>query len=274
MIYFLVDDFDMKINAEALPTVATEETISEEKVRVQVVSRLLDEFKDTFDDSFNEPFDMEEEGLREYTYVKTVDVFYFYLNQIQRRPSNLDRDTSVKTAKEQRDEVWKIHIEKLHRQAQHGVRRSIIRAQKKEFPLTGLGQNISIERTRRMKSSCCISAENQANPQIDCSMRQTELVLERKISNFDTPIDAKLPRPLELTPFDRRNCLEHLLLKVSELHSERYGEVLERHPSLDVCSKLENNLTPGVRLVSDRGLFSLDGWVIIILETTKVVSGF
>ncbi|KAJ5357399.1 hypothetical protein N7541_004557 [Penicillium brevicompactum] len=128
MIYFLVDDFDMKINAEALPTAATEETISEEKVRVQVVSRLLDEFKDNFDDSFNQPFDMEEEGLREYTYVKTVDVFYFYLNQIQRRPSNLDRDTSVKPAKEQRDEDWKIYIEKLHRQAQHGVQRSIIRA--------------------------------------------------------------------------------------------------------------------------------------------------
>ncbi|OQE09942.1 hypothetical protein PENVUL_c005G00068 [Penicillium vulpinum] len=34
---------------------------------------------------------------------------------------------------------------------------------------------------------------------------------------------------------------------------------LERHPTVDICAKLENNLTPDVRLVSDGGLFSLDG---------------
>jgi hypothetical protein len=49
LIYFLVDDFDIKIDANALPTAATEETISEETVRIQVVGRLLDEFKDNFD---------------------------------------------------------------------------------------------------------------------------------------------------------------------------------------------------------------------------------
>lgn len=72
-------------------------------------------------------------------------------------------------------------------------------------------------------------------------------------------IEAKLPRPLDLIPVDRHNYAGHLLLKVNELHSNRYREILERHPIVDICVKLENNLTPGVRLVSDGGLFSLDG---------------
>ncbi|KAJ5506145.1 hypothetical protein N7453_005102 [Penicillium expansum] len=104
MIYFIVDDFDIKIDANALPTAANEETISEETVRIQVMGRLLDEFKANFDDPLGELFGMEEEGPEEYAYVKIIDVFYFCLNRIQRQPSNLSRGPSVKTAKEQRDE--------------------------------------------------------------------------------------------------------------------------------------------------------------------------
>lgn len=263
MIYFLVDDYDIKIDADALPTAAAEETVAEEtvaeeKVRVQVVGRLLDEFKDSFDDPLGEPFGIEEEGIGEYTYVKAVDAFYFCLNRRQRQPSNLNRNTSVKTAKEQRDEDWKIHIENLHRQAKRGVQKSIFRAQK-TAPIAGLGQSPSIERESRRESDGYNLAVNEANLRIDRPVRQTELDLERKSSTLDTPIKATPPRPLELAPVDRRGCFKHLLLKVSELHSERYGEVLERHPALDICSKLENNLTPGVRLVSDRGLFCLNG---------------
>jgi hypothetical protein len=233
LIYFLVDDFDIKIDADTLPTAMNEETISEEKVRVQAVDRLLDEFKDNFDDPLGE-----EEGLEGYAYVKAVDMFYFYLNRRQRQPSNLNRNPSTKTAKEQRDEDWKIHIEDLHQQVKRGVRKSICRAQK-------------------------TLVANEANSRPDRPVRQTELVLERKSSGFDIPIEAmpieaKRPQPLELTPVDRRDYSKHLLFKVNELHSEGYREVLERHPT-DICAKLESNLTPGVRLVSDKGLFSLDG---------------
>lgn len=90
-------------------------------------------------------------------------------------------------------------------------------------------------------------------------MRQTQKVLERNSGGFDVQIEAKLPRPLDLIPVDRQNYSKHLLLKVNELHSNRYGEILERHPTVEICAKLENNLMPGVRLVSDGGLFSLDG---------------
>jgi hypothetical protein len=41
LIYFLVNDFDIKNDAYTLPTAMTEVTISEEKVRAQAVDRLL-----------------------------------------------------------------------------------------------------------------------------------------------------------------------------------------------------------------------------------------
>lgn len=257
LIYFLVDDFDIKIDANALPTVATEETISEETVRNQVMGRLLDEFKDNFDDPLGELFGMEE-GPEEYAYVKTIDVFYFCLNRTQRQPSNLNRDPSVKTAKEQRDEDWKIHIEELHRQAKRGVQKAISRTQKTS-PFTRLRQNSSFEAADRMESDGGVSAAIEANSRLNSPARQTQIVLERNSGGFDVQIEAKLPRPLDLIPVDRLNYSEHLLLKVNELHSNRYVEVLERHSTVDICAKLENNLTPGVRLVSDGGLFSLDG---------------
>jgi hypothetical protein len=65
LIYFLVNDFDIKNDAYTLPTAMTEVTISEGKVRAQAVDRLLDEFKDDFDDPLSE-----EEGLEGYAYVK------------------------------------------------------------------------------------------------------------------------------------------------------------------------------------------------------------
>jgi hypothetical protein len=259
LIYFLVDDFDIKIDANALPTAATEETISEETVRIQVVGRLLDEFKDNFDDPLGELFGMEEEeGPEEYAYVKTLDVFYFCLNRTQRRPSNLNRGPSVKTAKEQRDEDWKVHIEELHRQAKRGVRKFISRAQKTS-PSTRLRRNSSFEAADIMESDIGVSAAIEANSRLNSPARRTQMVLEQNSGGFDVQIEAKLPRPLDLIPVDRHNYSEHLLLKVNELHSNRYREILERHPTVDICAKLENNLTPGVRVVSDGGLFSLDG---------------
>ncbi|KAF4765032.1 hypothetical protein HAV15_003623 [Penicillium sp. str.  len=232
MVYFLVDDFDIKIDANALPTSAIEETISEETVRIQVVGRLLDEFKDNFDDPLGEPFGMEEEGPEGYAYVKTIDVFYFCLNRTQRQPSNLNRGPSVKTAKEQRDEDWKVHIEE----------RSYI------------GKESVV-----MENDSGVSAAIEANSRPKSPVRQTQMVLERNTGGFDVRIEARLPRPLDLIPVDRQNYSEHLLLKVNELHSNRYREVLERHSTVDICAELENNLAPGVRLVSDGGLFSLDG---------------
>ncbi|CAI7569036.1 unnamed protein product [Penicillium viridicatum] len=169
MIYFLVDYFDIKIDANALPTAATEETISEETVRIRVVGRLLDEFKDNFDDPLGELF------------------------------------------------------------------------------------------ADRMEGDSGISAAIEANSRLNSLARQTQMGLEQNSGGFDVQIEAKLPRLLDLIPVDRQNYSEHLLLKVNELHSNRYGEVLERHSTVDICAKLENSLTPGVRLVSDGGLFSLDG---------------
>jgi hypothetical protein len=264
LIYFFVDEFDTKIDADALPTAATEETILEENVRIQVVDQLLDEFKDNFDDPLGKPFCMEEEEFEGYVYVKIVDVFYFCLSRRQRQPSNLSRNPSIKTAKEQRDEDWKVHIEDRHRQAKRGVRKSIRRAQNTS-PFTRLVRNSSIETAGRIESDSRGLAADEANSGSDRPVRQTELVLERKPSGSDMPIEAKLPRPLELSSVNRREFSEHLLMKVYELHSERYGEVLERHPTVDICAKLESNVTPGVRLISDRGLFSLAGYVIIIL---------
>lgn len=258
LIYFLVDDFDIKIDPNALPTAVTEETISEETVRIQVVGRLLDEFKDHFDGPLGETFGMEEEGPEEYAYVKTLDVFYFCLNRTQRQPSNLNRSPSVKTAKEQKDEDWKVHIEELHRQAKRGVRKLISRAQKTS-PSTILRRDSSFGTADIMESNIGVPAAIEANSRLYSPARQTQMVLERNHGGFDVQIEVKLPRPLDLIPVDRHNHIEHLLLKVNELHSNRYREILERHPTVDICEKLENNLTPGVRLVSDGGLFSLDG---------------
>lgn len=258
MIYFLVDYFDIKIDANTLPTAVIEETISEETVRIRVVGRLLDEFKDNFDDLLGELFGMEEEGPEEYAYVKTIDVFYFCLNRIQRQPSNLNRGPFVKTAKEQRGEDWKVYIEELHRKAKRGVRKSISRAQKTS-PFTRLRQDLSFEAADRMEGDSGISAAIEANSRLNSLARQTQMGLKQNSGGFDVQIEAKLPRPLDLLPVDRQNYSENLLLKVNELHSNRYGEVLERHSTVDICAKLENNLTPGVRLVSDGGLFSLDG---------------
>lgn len=258
MLYFLVDDFDFKIDADALPTAAIEETISEEKVRVQVVDRLLDEFKDNFDDPLGEPFRMEEEGFGEYAYVKAVDLFYFCLNRKQRKPSNSNQSTFVKTAKEQRDEDWRVHIEDLHRQAKCAIRKSMCRG-RQAYQLKRVGRKSSIEAARGSESDDCFLAADKVESRPDRPLQRTELVLERKSNGFDIPIEAKLPRPLKLTPLCRRDCAKHLLLRVSELHFERYHEVLEQHPTLEIYANLESNLTPGVRLVSDRGLFSLNG---------------
>ncbi|KAJ5506144.1 hypothetical protein N7453_005101 [Penicillium expansum] len=110
-----------------------------------------------------------------------------------------------------------------------------------------------------MESDSGVTAAIEANSRLNSPVRQTQKVLERNSGGFDVQIEAKLPRPLDLIPVDRQNYSKHLLLKVNELHSNRYGEILERHPTVEICAKLENNLMPGVRLVSDGGLFSLDG---------------
>lgn len=110
-----------------------------------------------------------------------------------------------------------------------------------------------------MENDSGVSAAIEANSRPKSPVRQTQMVLERNTGGFDVRIEARLPRPLDLIPVDRQNYSEHLLLKVNELHSNRYREVLERHSTVDICAELENNLAPGVRLVSDGGLFSLDG---------------
>lgn len=55
-------------------------------------------------------FGIEEQGPEEYATVKTIDLIYFCMNRIQRQPSKLNRGPSVRTAKEQRDKDWKVHI--------------------------------------------------------------------------------------------------------------------------------------------------------------------
>lgn len=104
IICFLVDDFDIQIDANALPTTAAEETVVEQTVRVQVVDRVLEEFSENFNNSFIELVATAEEGLEGYAYMRTVEAFYFCLNRRQRQPANLNRDPSVKTAKKLRDE--------------------------------------------------------------------------------------------------------------------------------------------------------------------------
>ncbi|KAJ5815945.1 hypothetical protein N7447_008178 [Penicillium robsamsonii] len=98
------------------------------------------------------------------------------------------------------------------------------------------------------------------------------MVLERNSGGFDVQIEAKLPRPLDLILVERQNYSEYLLLKVNELYSRRCGEGLERHPTVDICAKLENNLTPGVRPVSDEELFSMDGQADVLRFTGFVRS--
>lgn len=66
-----------------------------------------------------------------------------------------------------------------------------------------------------------------------------------------------LPIPLDLTSVDRTQVLTYLIQKVEELHSDRYGYFLQHYSTVDICAKLEDILTPGVRRVSDDGPSSL-----------------
>lgn len=128
--WFLVEDFNIQIDANALPTAAAEETVVEETVCVHVVDRMLDEFSENFNNPFSELVAMEEEGLEGYVYMRTVQAFYFCLNWRQRQPANLNRDLSVKTAKKLRDEKWEADIKKRRWQAERTIHRTFYRAEK------------------------------------------------------------------------------------------------------------------------------------------------
>ncbi|OQE14386.1 hypothetical protein PENFLA_c038G10811 [Penicillium flavigenum] len=276
VICFLVDDFDIQLDANTLPTAAAEETVLEERIRVQVVDRLIEEFSENFDNPFNELAAMEEQALEGYAYMKTVEAFYFCLNRRQRRPSNLNRDPSVKTAKKLRDEKWEADIEKRFRQAERTIQRGVFPAEK-TYSSNGLRRDSPFE-PRGSESDTDTSVVVEATPQTNSPPQQTErqeteMALERNAGELDSETGVLLPPPLDLTPVDRWQVLAYLLQKVEEFHSHRYGEVLGHHSTVAIGAKLENILTPGVRLVSDNGLFSLEGLRSIGGDTKTTAAG-
>lgn len=67
LIYFLVDDFDIQVDLNSLPTNPKEETLQEKDIRTQVLDRLIDEFKQKFNDPFSKSDFCEEDEFEGHT---------------------------------------------------------------------------------------------------------------------------------------------------------------------------------------------------------------
>jgi hypothetical protein len=259
IIHFLVDSFDIQIDPSALPTAVDEETVFEETARQNVVNRLLEEFSEDFDDRYYPHLDPDTaeqlEEFKEGHYTKIVEVFYFCLNRMERQPSNLTRSTAIKTAKQVKEEErqarikkWDAEFEEQRNHWQAGM--AISRTDKSE---SDIGNPAAIDSSLQPKHFL----QPKKSLQPENATQEKYVALEENDGEFDAKPEVFHPIPLDLTSVDRRQVLTYLIQKVEELHSERYGDVLQYHSTVDICAKLEYFLTPGVKQVSDDGLSSV-----------------
>ncbi|KAJ5810503.1 uncharacterized protein N7503_002721 [Penicillium pulvis] len=256
MIHFLVDKSDIQIDPSALPSAVDEETVSEETVRLRVVNRLLEEFSEDFDDHYyhymNPDTAEQLEEFEEGQYTKVVEVFYFCSNRIERQPSNLTRSAAIKTAKKIRGEKG---------QARHKKWDAEFNERRNHWQM-----DMAVSRAGTRES-------DTGNPAAIEHSLQKDVALEENAGGSYAKTEVLLPIPLDLISVDRTQVLTYLIQKVEELHSDRYASFLQHCSTVDICAKLEDILTPGVRRVSDDGPSSLKRLQSIGGDTESTAAG-
>jgi hypothetical protein len=246
--------------------------MAEETIRIKVIDRLLDEFAQELgeplaDSTFHEGDDDEgEEPLSGYAYKRILEVFYFCLNRQPRVPSDANRDPKTLTAQAVRNRRWKIEMDKRFEQGKRAIMKPSGRTSEKCSTITtdSISESESesdiVTWTDQATDDC---RQPQFSPNFGKFDRQTPVqqtrVQSRLLEVIDPGPGIPLPPSLELEPLKRGEILEHLVAKVDELHAERYQEILNKEYREALCTTLERNLVPGVRAISESGLFSLEG---------------
>jgi hypothetical protein len=142
LIYFLMDEFDIGINPNILPSNPNDETMAEESFRAQVIDRLLDEFVQELgdplaDSTFQEGDDDKgEEPLSGYAYKRILEVFYFCLNRQPRVPSDANRGPNTLTAQAVRNRRWKVDMDKRFEQGKRAILKAAARTSEEYSTIT------------------------------------------------------------------------------------------------------------------------------------------